>query len=269
MRKPDQQRAHRLPALCLTLLLLTVFAVNAQTLAPVPGFLQDLAGQFPLTADLSLEQQFQAGTQANPATANPFAYGHGLQFRPWLHYDGIPNTTLTASVSYIYYIAVPGTRFYRHPEWRDTLMVTVKQSLKGGSLYEQIRGELLNFRDSHGVVQHLPRMRLRFGQNFYLGEGGGKLNRPYLGWYQEAILQFPQPTYSRVTFASARVFAGSGFELGSRTQVLLGFKAEGQVSSSGSTVTLFFGPAFSIEYNFREHQPLHENHQRTTAFRSF
>jgi len=243
--------------------------VNGQTLSPVPGFVQDLAGQFPLPADFSFEQQFQIGTQANPSTANPFAYAHGLQFRPWFHYDGIPNTTLTASVSYIYYLAVPKTSYYRHPEWRDTLMATVKQPLPGGSLYEQIRGELLNFRDSHGTIEHLPRMRVRFGQNLYVGEGGLRLSKPYLGLYQEVILQYPKASYSRVTFASARLFAGSGFELGSRTQVLLGFKAEGQVSSSGSTVTLFFGPAFSIEYNFREHQPIHENHQRTTAFRSF
>jgi hypothetical protein len=139
----------------------------------------------------------------------------------------------------------------------------------GGSLYEQVRGELLNFRDSHGAVQHLPRVRFRLGQNLYLGEGGAKLGKPYLGLYQEAILQFPKPSYSHVNFTSARFFAGGGFELGSRTQVLLGFKAEGEVSSSGSTVTLFFGPAFSVEYNFRRRQPLHENHQRTTAFKDF
>jgi len=241
----------------------------AQTVNPVPGFLQDLSGQFPLPNDLSLEEQIQIGTQGNSTTGNPFAYGHALQFRPWVHYDGIPNTTLTGSVSYIYYFTVPGTSYYRHPEWRDTLIGTVKQPLHGGALYEQIRGELLNFRDSHGAVQHLPRVRFRFGQNLYLGEGGNKVNKPYLGLYEEAILQFPKSSYSRVTFTSARFFAGGGVELGSRTEVLLGFKAEGEVSSSGSTVTLFFGPAFSIEYNFRRRQPIHENHQRTTAFRDF
>jgi hypothetical protein len=148
-------------------------------------------------------------------------------------------------------------------------MGTLKQPLPGGSLYEQVRGELLNFRDSHGRVQHLPRVRFRFGQNIYLGECGSRVNKPYLGLYQEAILQFPQPSYSHVTLTSARFFAGGGFDLGSRTAVLLGFKAEGEVSSSGSTVTLFFGPAFSIEYNFRRHHAMHEDHQRTTAFKDF
>lgn len=109
-------------------------------------------------------------------------------------------------------------------------------------------------------------MRIRFGQNLYLGESGSVLNKPYLGFYQGAILQF---TYSRVTFTSTRFFAGSGFELGSRTQVILGFKAVSEVSSSGSTVTLFYGPAFSIEYNFRRDHPLNENHVRTTAFKDF
>jgi hypothetical protein len=252
----------------IALLFLGVFALDGQTVTPTPGFVQELSGQFPLTSEFSFEQQIQVGTQANAATDNPFAYGHALQVRPWLHYDGIPNTTISGSVIYIYYFAVPTTSYYRHHEWRDTLMATVKQSLAGGSLYEQIRGELLNFDDSHGTDQHVPRIRIRFGQNFYLAEGGGTLSRPYLGLYQEAVMQFPRPSYSHVTFTTAKFFGGAGFDLGSKTQVLLGFKAEAEVSSSGSTVTLFFGPAFSIEYNFM-HRPLHENHRRTTAFRDF
>jgi len=253
----------------MALLLNALPALRGQTVEPVPGFLQDVAGEFPLTPKFSFEQQFQIGTQGNSSNGNPLAYGHGLQFRPWFHYDGIPNTTLTGSVSYIYYFTVPGTSNYRHPEWRNTLMFTLKQPSARGSLYEQIRGELLNFRDSHGVVQHLPRVRFRFGQNLYLGEGGKRLNKPYLSFYEEAILQFPQATYSHVTFTSARFFAGSGFGLGSRTEVLLGFKAEAEVSSSGSTINLFYGPALSITYNFRRSQPVHENHQRTTAFKDF
>ena len=110
----------------ITLLLFAMSALNGQTLDPTPGFLQDLSGQFPLLAEFSLEQQIQIGTQGNSPNGNPFAYGHALQFRPWLHYDGIPNTTLTGSVSYLYYFTVPGTSYYRHPEWRDTLMGTLK-----------------------------------------------------------------------------------------------------------------------------------------------
>ena len=251
------------------LLLLGLNPLCGQTLDPTPGFQQDLAGQFPLPGEFSLEEQIQIGMQGNDSDGNPFAYGHALQFRPWLHYDGISNLSLTGSVSYIKYFAVPATSNYKHPEWRNTLMGTLKQPLPGGSLYEQIRVELLNFHDSKGVVQHLPRIRIRFGQNVYLGEGGGVLNKPFLGLYQEVIMQFPKPSYSHVTFTSGRFFAGAGFELGSRTQVLLGFKAAGEVSSSGSPVTLFFGPAFSIEYNFRQNHPVHENHQRTTAFKDF
>jgi hypothetical protein len=52
----------------------------------------------------SFEQQIQSGTQGGSANGNPFAYGHGMQARPWLHYDGIPNTTITGSMSYIYYL---------------------------------------------------------------------------------------------------------------------------------------------------------------------
>jgi hypothetical protein len=251
------------------LLLWWASPLTAQTIDPVPGFLQVLAAQFRLPADFSFEQQIQIGTQGNSSVGNPFAYAHGGQFRPWVHYDGIPNVTLTGSVGYIVYFNVPATSYYKHPEWRDTLMGTWKQPLQGSSLYEQVRGELLNFHDSHGVVQHLPRVRTRFGQNIYLGEGRPKVGRPYIGLYQEAIFQFPRPSYSHVTFTSARFFAGGGFALGSQAQVLLGFKAEAAVSSSGSTVTLFYGPAFSIEYNFLRDRPIHENHRRTTAFKDF
>jgi hypothetical protein len=142
-------------------LILVVSVLNAQSLSPTPGFLQDVAAQFPINTDFSLEQQIQIGTQGNPADGNPLAYGHALQFRPWLHYDGIRNTTLTAGVSYIIYFNVPGTSYYKHPEWRDTIMATIKQPVHSASLYEQLRWELLNFHDSHGVVQHLPRMRIR------------------------------------------------------------------------------------------------------------
>jgi hypothetical protein len=251
------------------LLLFVMPLLRGQTVNAVPGFLQDLDAQWPFAPEFSFEQQIQIGMQGNSSNGNPFAYAHGLQFRPWLHYDGIPNATLTGSVSYISYFTVPGTSYYRHPEWRDTLMATLKQPLQGGSLYEQIRGELLNFRDSHGTVQNLPRVRFRFGQNLYLGEGGERLRRPYLGFYQEVILQFPQPSYSRVTFTDATFFAGSGFEFGSRTEILLGVKAEREVSSSGSTINVFFGPAFSVTYNLRRSQPMHETHRRTTAFRDF
>ena len=43
--------------------------------------------------------------------------------------------------------------------------------------------DLLSFRDSHGAVQHLPRIRIGFGQNVFLGQGGARLNKPYPGLY--------------------------------------------------------------------------------------
>jgi uncharacterized protein DUF2490 len=248
------------------LVLFPVCASHAQTADPLPASVQDIASQWALPAGFGFEQQIQSGTQGSSISGNPFAYRHGVQIRPWLHYDGIRNTTVTGGVSYIDYFSVPGTSNYNHPEWRVTAYGTLKQPLTAGSLYEQVRFELLNFRDSQQVTQHLPRLRFRFGQNVDLGEGGLK---PYLGVYEEAIVQFPKASYSRVSFQGARFFAGYGFRWGARTNVLLGFKAEGEVSSSGSSVTLYYGPAFSIEYNFRRDHPLSETHQRTTAFKDF
>ena len=220
-----------------------------------------------MSKHFSIEPQVQFGTQGTSGDGNPYAYAHGLQFRPWIHYDGIRNVTVTGAVSYIYYFTVPGTSYYRHPEWRFTTFGTLTQRLNGGSLYEQLRFELLSFRASNGSVQQLPRVRVRFGQNLYFGEHSSK---PYLGLYEEAIAQFPQPSYSKVYFQGARFFAGYGFDYGweKRMTVLLGFKAEAEVSSSGSTVTLFYGPAFSVEYRFTRRQ-MNEKHQRTTAFQHF
>jgi hypothetical protein len=238
---------------------------EAQTISPTPGFLQDVGAQIPVSEQFSFEPQFQLGLQGNSGNGNPFAYAHGLQFRPWIHYDGIANLTITGAMSYIYYFTVPGTSYYRHPQWRFTTFGTLKQRLKGGSLYEQLRFELLKFRASNGDVQHLPRVRVRFGQNLFLSEHPSK---PYLGIYEEAIVQFPQPSYSRVHFQGARFFAGYGFDYWKRLNVLLGFRAQANVASSGSTVTLFYGPAFSIEYRLTN-RPLNEKHLRTTAFKDF
>jgi hypothetical protein len=213
----------------------------------------------------SFEPQIQNGVQGNSNTGNPFAYEHATQIRPWLHYNGIPDATITTAVSYIYYYTVPGTSYTKHPEWRFTTFGTLRQSLSGGSLYEQLRFEMLNFRASNGDVQHLPRIRFRFGQNLFLSEGRSK---PYLGLYEEAIVQFPQPSYSGVHLQGARFFAGYGFECGTRTRILLGFKAEAEVSSSGSTVTVFYGPVFSIDHHFTR-RDINEKHRRTTAFKDF
>jgi hypothetical protein len=218
-----------------------------------------------LAEQLSIEPQLQLGMHGNSDNGNPFAYMHGLQSRLWLHYDAIENVTITGAVSYISYFTVPGTSYYRHPEWRYTIFGTVKQRLKGGSLYEQLRLELLNFRASNGDVQHLPRLRARIGQNLYLSEHASK---PFLGLYEEAVVQFPAPSYSKEHFQGARFFAGCGFNYGKRVTVLLGFRAEAEVSSSGSTVTLFYGPAYSMEYRFT-HRRMNEKHERTTAFKDF
>jgi hypothetical protein len=239
--------------------------VSAQTLSPIPGSIQDAASGVPITESLSFEQQIQNGTQGNPSNRNPFAYAHGVQIRPWVHYDGIPNTTITSAISYIYNFTVPGTSDTKHPEWRFTAFGTLRQTLSGGSVYEQLRFELLNFRSTDGEAQHLPRVRFRLGQNLFLSEGRLK---PYLGLYEEAIVQFPQPSYSRVHFQGARFFAGYGFQYGERAKILLGFKSEAEVSTSGSTVTLFYGPVFSIDYRFTT-RPVNEKHKRTTAFKDF
>jgi hypothetical protein len=247
------------------ILLVCIRLLAAQNVSPTPGSIQDIMTRFPLPYQFSFEPEIQVGTQGNSSNGNPFAYGHGMQLRPWLHYDAIPNTTITGCVSYVYAFTVPGTDNYKHPEWRITALGNLRQSLSGGSLYEQVRFELLNFRASDGEVQHLPRVRVRFGQNLYLSEGRSK---PYLGLYEEAITQFPKASYSGVHFQGARFFAGYGFDYRRRTTVLVGFKAEAEVSSSGSTVTLFYGPVFSIKYNFTRGE-INEKHRRTTAFKDF
>jgi hypothetical protein len=118
-------------------------ALHAQVVDPIPGFLQDYTGQLRLPAEFTFEQEIQAGTH---------------------HYDGIRNVTLTGSLSYIHYFYSPETSNYKHHEWRITAVGTLKQPLSAGSLYEQIRFEWLDFRASHGAVEHLPRLRFRLAR---------------------------------------------------------------------------------------------------------
>jgi len=56
----------------------------------------------------------------------------------------------------------------------------------------------------------------------------------------KAIVHFPQSSYSKVHFEGARFFEGCRFEHENRIIVLLGFKAEAEVSSTRSTVTLIY-----------------------------
>src|SRR5689334_17989652 len=104
----------------------------AQTISPIPGFLHDVGAQIPVPEQFSIEPQLQLGMHGNSGNGNPFAYAHGLQSRLWIHYDAIRNVTLTGAASYISYFTVPGTSYFRHPEWRFTTFGTVKQNLKGG-----------------------------------------------------------------------------------------------------------------------------------------
>jgi hypothetical protein len=81
------------------ILLFCMRILDAQIISPTPGFLQDVGGQIPVPEQFSFEPQFQLGMQGNSGNGNPFAYTHGLQFRPWIHYDGVPNLTVTGAVN--------------------------------------------------------------------------------------------------------------------------------------------------------------------------
>jgi hypothetical protein len=128
---------------------------GAQTVTTTPASIQDLSSAVPVNETFSFEPQIQNRVQGNSTNGNPFAYEHATQIRPWLHYDGIPDTTITSAVSYIYYYTVSGTSYTKHLEWRFTTFGTLRQSLSGGPLYEQLRFELLNFRASNGRVTHI------------------------------------------------------------------------------------------------------------------
>jgi hypothetical protein len=116
------------------MLLLCQRILDSQTISPTPGFLQDVGGQIPVPEQFSFEPQFQLDVQRNSGNEHPFAYAHGLEFRPWIHYDGVPNLTVTGAVSYVHHFTVPGTNYYRHPEWRFTGFGTLKQTLEGLSM---------------------------------------------------------------------------------------------------------------------------------------
>src|SRR5262245_12510850 len=121
-----------------TMLLLCMSLLPAQSLNPIPGSVTDLSAQARLPHEFSFEQQIQAGTQSNSSAGSPFGYWHAVQIRPWVHYDGIRDLTITGSASYIYSFAVAGTTNYKHSEWRFVVFGTLKQRLAGGSLYEQL-----------------------------------------------------------------------------------------------------------------------------------
>lgn len=95
--------------------------------------------------------------------------------------------------------------------------------------------------------------------------------RKALLYHIRAFMKRPSRSFQKLPprrFPRCRFFAGYGVDYRKGAGFLLGFKAEAEVSSSGSTVTLFYGPAFSIEYNFTR-GAINEKHKRTTAFMDF
>jgi hypothetical protein len=179
---------HRGRILWSAALLPCIGVLGAQTVNPTPASIQDLSSAIPVSETFSFEPQIQNGVQAIPPTAT-------LRIRTCDADSTLatlrrhPGSDDYLAVSYIYYFTVPGTSYTKHLEWRFTTFGTLRQSPSGGSLYEQLLFELLNFCAGNGDVQHLPRVRFRLGQNLYLSEGRSK---PYLGLYEEAIVQFPQ-----------------------------------------------------------------------------
>lgn len=71
----------------MALVLFAIPALHAQVLSPIPGFLQDIAGQFPLPGEFILEQQIQVGTQGNSSNGKPVprSYTTDSPSCSWIH----------------------------------------------------------------------------------------------------------------------------------------------------------------------------------------
>jgi hypothetical protein len=206
---------------------------------------------FPIRGNFSGQVDAQIATQSAyiDQNANPFKYVQRYHIRPWIFYNGFKNTQLGFSTSYQHKFDVPAVGAKHSDEVRVTFMGTFTQPQSFGSIYEQVRVEIRNVRDSGGDWSHFPRFRLRFGQNIDI-ERREKKRR--LVMYQEIAFKARE---DQKAVDSVRVFFGHLYRPTPRLAITTGFLTQAVLKSNGRDVDVYFGPKISVKYTFGKQKP--------------
>ena len=248
-------RSQRYKYLC-AFLLLWVPTVATQAQSPdynfrgIPATIEELDLAFPLKGKYTGQLDIQTVTQGAylGVNNNPFAYWQRLHFRPWLQYHPNKTVLLATSLSYMKRYAIPPTGAKRGDEVRFTVMANFTQPKRWGSLYEQVRGEIKNNRkDGTPGWTHVPRVRLRFGQNFNVKEERQQKIVSY------AEIMFKHQAHTK-GFDIGRVFGGYSLAFNPKLALTAGFILQWQLKSNGTDVDVYFGPSVAMRWTFGNHK---------------
>lgn len=177
--------------------------------------------------------------------ANPFRDVQRLAIRPWVHYEVSDRTELTFGTSYLRYYEIPQVGAKAKDEVRVTLMGLFTQPLTVGSVYEQVRMELRNTRDEGADDwSHVPRLRLRFGQNYTFSKS---IHKPRINVYQEVAFKYQRGTKALDSF---RGYLAYGYKPRPPVSLTAGLLLKATLKSSGKSFDAYFGPSISLRYTF-------------------
>jgi hypothetical protein len=212
----------------------------------ITASIEEFDTAFHLKGGFSGQLDFQVVTQSAyiDQNANPFNYVQRVHIRPWLHHGGFKNTLWSFSTSYIKKFEVHPTGLKPSQEIRVTAMGTFTQPKEFGSLYEQVRFEIRNIRNNEGAWSHIPRFRVRFGQNVNVGKSEKK---PHITIYEELMLKVQE---HQKAYDIGRVFIGYGWNAKPKLLVTAGFIAQAALRSNGQDLDVYFGPSVAFKYTF-------------------
>jgi hypothetical protein len=226
----------------LTLLLpVPVWAQSAYSVGTVPVGVAQGEFEFPLTRDFRLELGFLALSQGTFSDSNPFAYLSLLLPWFWLHYDGIRDLRLSASLQEAWLLGVGSTPSARQEAY--ALRARIQQPRGEAALYEMLQLDLLNLHvGGRDFVIFRPRFRVGFGLNL-------DQNRIHsLTLYQEAALRFSEADYTTHPFDYYRTIVGYTFTTRRGVFVTVALLGNLAQTPAGNGLVLFYGPFVSFAY---------------------
>jgi hypothetical protein len=241
-------RAWRITPLALLVTLGAASAVRAQdgfTFNTMPASIQEIDIGLPDRGDFSEQVDVQFITQGADwdVNRNPYAYPQRLHIRPWLQYHRTRGVVWAFSPSYIKHYAIPAVDQPEQNELRLTAMGTSTQKRSWGSLYEQGRFEVRNIKEENKPWEHIPRVRVRFGQAFNIHEAS---HNGRIAAYEEVIVKHEDDTTGLDSF---RLFGAYAFNPAPKWTVKIGVRSEWQ-RKPGRVFDVLVGPSMTAHYQW-------------------
>ncbi len=207
--------------------------------------------EFPLGRGFAAEAAVAVIGQGTFDDKNPFAYLGGVAPTAWVHFDGVPNLRLSASIQEVFWADVGPVHVQSFREDRFVARARLQQPRGAAALYEMLQLDVRSFDDPTGTHRVVFRPRFRLGQGFNLDA----VRIHSLVLYQEVALRFAEAGYAARAFEFFRAFAGYMWTTRRGAFVTLGVAGQISLNPAATAYTFMLGPALAVTYRFRSAPP--------------